>query len=270
VRRKTNILHKYLQMLWLLLAWVASSTQAGQSWSMATSVSYNQGSYIYNNTIETYYLNVGITYKKPLWSLSLSLPILAQQDNVGLATSLESQTAGDSLNIALNSAHDSNVTMGFGDLYLSGQGTIWKSLKSKVFLSATFQLKVPMGFSSEMFSSQKMDYGAGLALRKYLGTYSIFTDLGYLVLGDPVWVRYKDPMSFGIGFGKTFLRKNVSASVYYRTYTEILTGISPPKQISTGIYARLNRQTFLSMNWTKGLSESSPDNGFSMGMSWKL
>ncbi len=265
-----NIIKIPLQTLWLMLAWVTSSTQAGQSWSLSTSMTFNEGTYIYDNTIENYNLNVGVSYKKPLWSVTATLPLLAQQDNVGLTTSLEPGNAGDSLSLDMDSAHDNNVTMGFGDLYLYGQRTIWKNLKSRAFLSTTFQLKVPMVFSSEMFSSQKMDYGAGLTFRKYLGTYSLFTDLGYLVLGDPVWGKYKDPIIFGVGIGKTFLWKNVFASVYYRTYTEILAGISPPKQISMGIYARLTHQMYLSSNWTIGLSESSPDNGFSLGLNWNL
>ncbi len=43
MRTKKNIVKKRLQTLWLLLAWVAGSTQAGQSWSLVTSTSYNQG-----------------------------------------------------------------------------------------------------------------------------------------------------------------------------------------------------------------------------------
>ncbi|NQT63734.1 MAG: hypothetical protein HQ556_12300 [Candidatus Marinimicrobia bacterium] len=268
MRTKNQIVKKRLQTTWLLLAWVAGSAQAGQSWSLATSMSYNQGTYVYENTIENYYLNLGVRYKQPLWSIAVTLPILAQQDNLELASFPESGVADS--NGVLTNTHWGNVKMGVGDLYIFGQRTVWQNFKSKSSLSATFQFKVPLGFSSQTFSSQKKDYGAGILFKQYRGDYSFFTDLGYLVLGNPEWGIYKNPISYGAGIGRTFLRKTLSMSMYYRAYTEIIDGISPPQQISFGLYGRLNRQSNISINWTQGLSESSPDRGISMGLSRKL
>jgi len=265
MRTKSNLLKRCLQTAWLLLAW-AGSAQAGQSWSLNTSMSYNQGSYVYENNIENYYLNIGVRYKQPLWTITATLPFLAQQDNIVS----ESGLPIDSLSLISSPAHDRNLKTGVGDIYLFGQRIIWQNYKSRSSLAATFQLKLPIGISSQSFSSQRTDYGAGIIFKQYWDKYSFFTDFGYLVLGDPEWGTYKDPYSYGLGISRTFLRRNLSASVYYRAYTEIVTGISPPQQLSVGLYGRLDRRSIVSLNWTQGLSESSPDRGISVGLSWKL
>lgn len=270
MRTKNQIVKTRLQTAWLLLAWASIPAQAGQSWSFTSSMSYNQGNYIYENTIENYYINLGLRYKQPKWSLAVTLPFLAQQDNLDLPELSESGGTPDSLSTITGSAHDQNTIMGIGDIYLFGQRTIWQNVKFKSSLAATFQFKLPLGFSSQSFSSQKMDYGVGIVLKQYWGAYSLFTDFGYLILGNPEWGIYKNPISYGAGIGRTFLRKTLSMSMYYRAYTEIVEGISPPQQISIGLYGRLNRQSNISLNWTQGLSESSPDRGISVGLSRKL
>ena len=266
MNRFRNIRFKRLQTLWLLLAWVAMSAQAGQSWSVLTSMSYNQGKYIYDDTVENLYLNLGVRYRQPNWSLTISLPVIGQQDN----NDANSGVLIDSLASAMGFLHDQNIDMGLGDLYIFGQRKLWKSPRGKTQLSATFQLKYPLGFSSEMFSSQQIDYGAGISLRQSWGPNSLYGDIGYLVLGSPDWGEYSNPVSYGIGMGRSFLRKMVVTSIYYREYTEILAGLIPPKQVSVGISARLTYRTYISLNLTQGLSESSPDSGVTSGIVWKI
>ncbi len=246
---KKQTVKNRLRAVWLILAWVAGAAQAEQSWSLLTSVSYNNGDYIYDETIENYYFNLGVRYRAAKWTVSATLPFLTQQDNVGLV-----------------SGGNTVTNSGVGDLYVFGERALWKSYRKRSIVSLFGQLKVPHGLSTVNFSSQVMDAGIGINFRRSLGNYSIFSDIGYLSLGDPEGLEYSDPLSYGLGMGRFFLRRLISTSVYYKSYTQILNGIMPPKQLSLGISAKLTNQTNLSLYTSVGLSESSPDYGISFGL----
>jgi hypothetical protein len=65
-------------------------------------------------------------------------------------------------------------------------------------------------------------------VRKELGSFAVFADLGKLIIGDPDSVHYHDPVSYGAGVGKVFADGTYSAMMYYQAYTRILDGYDPP------------------------------------------
>lgn len=250
-----------LQILWLFLAWAPGSSQAGQSWSVLTSMTYNSGYYIYDATVENYFINLGVRYHTAKWAVSASIPFQTRRDNV--------QTIADDLN-SLNNVDDTGISSGLGDLYLFGERTLWKSYRKRSTVNVNGQIKIPLGTSETHFSSNVTDMGIGVSFRRYWGQYSIYGDAGFLVLGDPEGLEYADPFSYGLGLGRFFLNRLISTSLYYKAYTQIIQGIEPPRQASLSVITRLNNQTFLSLYVSGGLSESSPDYAVSLGLSRNL
>ncbi|KAA3658913.1 MAG: DUF3187 family protein [Calditrichaeota bacterium] len=239
-------------------------SDAAQNWSLFTSMAYNNGKYIYDQTSTNYYLNSGIRYRASRWSFSASLPFILQDSPV-FEQGINAQSKEDETMHGMD-----NFSGGIGDIYFYGSYRLIQRRSSLPSLSITAQVKVPTGNELTLFSTGASDYGIGLALNKKLGRFNAFADASYLNLGDPQEINYNDPFGFGIGIGRFFRNGKLSASLYYKSYTEIISDVDPPGQASLGLFARLSPATIVSFFIGRGFSVSSPDVVFTTGIDWKL
>ena len=90
------------------------------------------------------------------------------------------------------------------------------------------------------------------------------------MLGDPDEFDYENPLTFGIGIGKTINKGKIYTSAYYQQYTRIIEDLDKPRQLSIGISYRINSNLFFSVSWIKGFSETSPDRGLIGGFQVKI
>lgn len=227
------------------------------SFSINTSLSYNNYNYLFSGSNNFFYLNLGARYNTSNFSLSASIPLVIQNNTDSLSGT------NDFFNNDMGTSE--HIRPSLGDIYLYGEYHIFRSGDYSTSFSLTGQLKIPTSSTLSSYSSGKYDYGAGIVTRKLLGDYNFFGDLSYLVLGDPFGFIYQDPLIYGIGAGRFFDGGKYSFSLYYRGYTQISEGVEPPKQLSLGFFVWLSRSTSLSAYAVKGFSESSPDLAFTIG-----
>ncbi|KAA3619382.1 MAG: DUF3187 family protein [Calditrichaeota bacterium] len=242
----------------------SGQTVAAENWSVFTSMSYNNSKYIYDQSSTNYYLNAGVRYRANNWSLSASLPFILQ-DSPLLDQSITAQSEDDETMHGMD-----DFSGGIGDIYFYGSYRLFQARTSLPSLSITAQLKVPTGDELTLFSTGATDYGIGLSLSKNLGRFNAFADVGFLHLGDPQEIDYSNPFGYGFGIGRFFRNGTFSASLYYKSYTEIISDIEPPGQVSLGLFARLSPVAIVSFYIGRGFSESSPDVAFTAGIDWKL
>ncbi len=243
---------------------VLVTTAGAKNWSVYTSASFNNGTYIYDQNTSNYYLNTGLRYHTAKWTVSVALPFIIQNSFVYNQGTI----SGSAANTAMQGTD--NYSGGMGDVYLYSEYRILKGNRLLPSLSFTGQLKIPTVKKLTLFSSGAFDYGFGIALRKSMGRFNAFANAGYLLLGDPQGINYINPISFGLGFGRFFKNGMYSASIYYKRYTKIIERLDPPQQVSLGLFSRLSDSTIVSFFFGKGFSESTPDYALTGGIEWTL
>ncbi len=239
--------------------------QAGNL-TLSTSFSYNNGYYIYTETLQTYYMNLGLRYTEGDLMISGYVPFIMQND---IFADAEQTDYNDPYHMG-ETMKDHTYNSGIGDVFLYGEYRIFQPLNAAPTVYLTAQIKIPTSAALSLFSTGEFDYGAGLALRQWFGSYYGFANAGYLVLGNPPGIEYRNPFSFGIGAGKFFLQGRYSINLYYRAYSEIISGVQPPQQLSLGLSAALSRSTYTSLYLIKGFSESSPNFALTAVLEWAL
>jgi hypothetical protein len=264
----------------ILLLGNVTTTRAVEKWSVSSSLQYSTGNYIFEQNTSTFYLYGGLRYRSNRWQMSASIPLVTQNSDLvtgGGGTFFPSTHHKDAS--AGNSHHGrgmsgdtgfSDMTMGLGDLYLNGTYQLLPENLKHPYLALTARLKVPTAGTQNGFGSGEFDYGASLTLRKRFGSYLAIGEAGFWVLGDPPEVTYKDPLVVGIGAGKFFSGGRTGILFYYETYTAILEGLEPLRQLSLGLNHRLSPGLMLSMIAAAGFSDSVPDVSLSSGIEWSF
>lgn len=262
-----------------LVALFPTLLTARGNWSVSTSALLSRGSYTLESATETWYLYGGIRYRTEAWSVSANLPFVAQNGdgvtNSG-GTFLPSGHHGDSgadgshHNDGMMGGAFSDMDMGLGDLYLRGEYRLLRDSGKRPWVGATIKVKVPTASTAHNFGTGKPDIGGSLALRKRFADYLTVFEAGRWFLGSPVDVDYADPWIFGAGAGRFFDGGRYGVLLYYETYTAILSGFEPNRQISLGLNYRAGNDLVISLIGSGGLSETSPDYGLSCGMEWTL
>lgn len=235
----------------LVLILPTSLVFANEQWSVSTSLSYSTGEYIYDDPVQNYIFYLGGRYSNPDLTLSMTLPFVMQRDNLG------AQTLENNQNTPIDNDH--SIYSGLSDLYIYGEYKILSSV------SLTGQIKIPTATESTLFSSGEFDYSMGFAFRKMFGTFKLFADAGYLVLGDPIGFSYQDPIVYGIGVAKHATDGKSTVSFYYQGYNAIIKGLDPPRQISAAYFRKLSDTLGISFYGSKGFGNTTADYSLSVG-----
>ncbi len=278
LRNRSSLL-PLIMIIFILL----SKTIAGE-WSVNGGIQYLNGDYIYTTATSTYYFTGGIRYQSSRWNASLSVPAIAQSNNLVSGSGGmflpshggENSGGGGMSGDHHGGMHDGRIMtdnvehhfeVGLGDVYLSGQHQFITGQNSLPTVALTAQIKFPTASTGKNFGTGEYDYGATLNLSKRLGNYAGFLDAGFWLLGDSPEIDYRNPVTYGIGIGRFFSDEQWSALLYYQGYTTILPDFDPPRQGSLGLYYRSSSQMILSLTATAGFSNTSPDFGLSIGVS---
>ena len=263
------------------------------NWYATGYIQYSQGDYIFGSNTSTFYLVPGLRYEANGWSASAILPVVSQNNNLvtaaggmllphgGSNMNMSSGTGGMMGGPGSSSMGSMSNVVGLGDLFLTGEYEIirpdlgqstgsfgvWGNSPT---LGIDVQMKVPTASTADNFGTGKFDFGGSLNYRQLFGAYVVMANAGYLILGKPSGVDFRNPFSYGGGIGRFFGEGDFSLALMYQGYTTILSGYPPPNQASLG----LNCKTSSDMIWTvlvsKGLRETAPSLGITGGFRWSL
>ncbi len=228
---------------------------AKPNWSILSSATYSTGTYTNEQKMENYYLNVGIRYRVPTWSVTLSLPFHRRD--------MEPST-----NPQLTS--DAQFDYAPADLYLYGEHLLWRAASGSLRATFASQVKIPTGIGNGTSSTGKADVGANLVLRWKSAFFNAFGDVGFLALGDSPEIDYANPFGIGFGLSRYFSASRTSISIYTKGYSRVLPDTPAPRQVTYGFYQWLSSDAYLFLNIADGLSKGSPDLGLSLGMTAQL
>ncbi|HQT92233.1 MAG TPA: hypothetical protein PL001_09445, partial [Candidatus Kryptobacter bacterium] len=109
-----------------------------------------------------------------------------------------------------------------------------------------------------------------LNLKEQVGTFIVLANAGYIVLGKPTGVDFRNPFTYGGAVGKVFDDGNYSLALMYQGYTTVLAGYAPPNGMMLGFNWKTNSTTLLTIAVSKGLTNTSSAFGITGGLKWEL
>ena len=213
-----------LMILSISLLSSAASVNAQDNWFATGYLQYSQGNYIFGSNTTTFYLVPGLRYEASGWSASAILPIVSQNNNLvtsaggmllphgGSNMSMSSGTGG-MMGGPGSSSMGSMSNVGLGDLFLTGEYEIIRPALGQSTgsfgpegnsptLGIGVQMKVPTASTADNFGTGEFDFGGSINYRQLFGAYVVMANAGYLVLGKPAGVDFRDPFSYGGGLGR--------------------------------------------------------------------
>lgn len=288
---KMNIKKSFLGLLILFLLSTSNSFVLGQEgWTLSTSLQYSGGNYMSNNSNKIIYLYVGAGYQKNDWSFNISVPFVAQSaggvgqvgggmmlpngNNGSSSGGVMGNNGGGMMGNGVSATNTQSMSsfghVGLGDVYLYGSYNIFEDHASLFSLTLNSFVKIPTANYSQGLGTGKFDYGVSATIRQTVKSYLAFADLGYIEIGKPANINYRNPISFGLGIGRLFDDGNYSLLLYYQAYTTIIDGYDAPRLISLGFNFKINPKLTLSLIGAGGLSKVTSDFSFSSGLEWNL
>ncbi len=281
-------------------------TFAQEGWSVSTGLQYSGGNYYYNSYSKFFSFYGGVRFQSEYFSVNVTAPIIFSNNNSlsqsggmmlpiggnssGTNNMMDGNSSGNnsggmmgntgggmmsgngstSNSYMPGSSSSMNSSIGLGDIFLTGNYQIYSNYENSFTSSINYQIKLPTASGMTNIGTGKFDYGASVTLRKGFDSYLLLADLGYLNIGDPSGITYKNPFTYGIGFGKFFNDGNSSLLFYYQGYTEIVSGYAAPQQISLGLNHLLSSKLTLTLIGGVGLTKFSPGLVASAGIIWRL
>ncbi len=227
-----------------------------------------------NNHISTYFYN-GLRYDEPDYSISFSIPIVFtgngsfnQVGNMMLPANASSSNANKSsfMHGGSMNTNMSSINIGLGDFYLFGSYYLAKQNSRIPGIAFDIYAKFPTATSSLNLGTGKFDYSFAVSLKENFGSVLVYSQIGYLILGDSDSLNYSNPITLSIGLGSNFNTLNHALYLNYESYSSILNGTSSPEQISLGYNYIANKDLSYVFILSYGLNSSASDLSLSGGI----
>lgn len=283
--RKVNAPLIFYSILFLLIAF-SENYYAQNNLSITTSIQMIGGNYadsVAHN--RSYYLYGGIRYQAQDFSLSLTIPVVTtsgqaytqiggmyipnNNNNNGLGNQMHGSVSSNSM-MNGGSSSMSSYSYGIGDTYLNGSYNLYNGNEELPIITLDGYIKFPTATTSLNIGTGKLDYNVGIGIKKFINEFLIYGQLGYLILGKDAGSNLINPITLSFGAGKVFGSGKHSIMASYDYYSEIIAGVSSPKQLSLGYSYIINPTISYTVIGSLGLSNSTSDYSLSGGISFNI
>lgn len=270
---------------------IVNISHAGNTqWWITSMGQTTEGDYIFESKSKSNYLSLGLMGRGERWALSVNVPYLYQKngsytqvnevvvpgedmeqnDHGGMHGGNNNQDPIPDEIILVEETIKPNPEYGLSDIYLFGNFKMIGKTRTPSGIFLNTQVKIPVANFEKGLGSGEYDYGLSLSFKKSLNTFNIFSDIGYLVLGDTEEFEFINPLTWGVGVGKSMNNGKFYTLLYYKQYTKIIKDYESPRQLSVGINYRISPRMFLSVGLIKGFSNTSPNRGLTGGVQIKI
>lgn len=249
----------------LLLTFLFTANASSQTgWYLSSSIQFSGGQFLSDSYTQVFSVYGAIRYQGNDFGITASIPFV-NSNGVSQSNGMMVPTGTSNTTVT-----QSNMNFGIGDLYSYFDYKIYSDYENEIEVYLNAQIKIPTASSMINFGTGKMDYGGSISARKSFGNFLGVVDLGYLDIGDPDGITYKNPFTYGVGIGKFFNYGEYSLILYYSGYSKIVNDYDSPQQISFGANYRISDTLILSFIGSAGLGNLMPDYTSSLGLRIKL
>lgn len=248
---------------------VSGSVMAQGKWYANSTIQMVGSDFQDGSNHSSFYFYNGLRYQTPNISLGLNIPIVFGSNRLVNVDELNIQNT-----IASSSDHMggglSSLDVGLGDLYFYGSYLLIKESSNIPVISFDGYIKLPTATSNLNFGTETTDAQIAVGFRKTFNNVSLFSQFGYLFLGDKEELNFKDPLTISAGVGYSFGRGRHSIIIAYDAYTNIIEGLQSPSQMALGYNYLINKGLFFTTILSSGLNNSTANFTISGGLNFEL
>lgn len=203
--------------------------------------------------------------------LEITVPLLYQRtSNTGhaaLGTTMQSTTTSVAKSVNRGSMGGGGGgsmfggDYGLGDITVTGGYTLLSDSDSSPNLRPTLYIKFPTADVSKGFGTGEIDFGAGIAVSKWLGNWQPFAEGRYVVQGashDETGAENFVTADTGISYSWS---DTVITSGFVRYGSKLFDSMAPPLETRAKLVWRFSERAYTDIYALKGLSDGSPDYG---------
>jgi hypothetical protein len=235
-------------------------------WKLGTSINYESGKFGTGTRSSTLY--VPFTAKRYWgdWYASLTLPYISQASN-GQVTNV----GGRPVKTRRGSGAAATTThSGAGDVIVRGGCALMKEDPQAFDLDAVAKIKAPTADRAKGLGTGEFDEGGGLEFGKLLAPgWTVLADAYYTVIGDPPGTDLRNQVAGDVGFSR-LLQKDLTATALFEASNALVPGESAPVDLRGILDFKLDERVSLFGGGLIGLSNGSPDYGFTLGGSYRF
>jgi hypothetical protein len=150
---------------------------------------------------------------------------------------------------------------GLGDITLTSGYTLLVDSETSLNLRPTLYVKFPTADESKGLGTGEYDFGAGVAVSKWLGNWQPFTEARYILQAAPHdETGAKNFITADAGVAYSWSERFVT-SAFTRFGSALFDGMSAPLEARAKMVWRFGERTYADVYALKGFSDGSPDYG---------
>lgn len=236
-----------------------------RDWRVSASANYETGEYGTSTRTETLYMPVTLKRYFLEGDASVTIPYISQ------TSSSEVVTIDGSVFQIKRSPGPAVTNSGLGDVVLKGSYYLLAEGKKWPFdLNLSAKIKMPTASDSKGLGTGEFDTGLGLEFAKALPSgFTGYFDIYYTAIGDPPGLDLEDRVSFDAGFSRT-LDARWTLSAFYEESTPLVRDNANLRDFLVSFEYKTDERTKIFFGSTLGLTNTSPDYGFTVGASFLL
>ncbi len=237
------------------IGWLAAGTAAWAGVTLGVGAEYTKGDYGTSQTTRIWYFPFSLGYEGERHRIGLTVPYLVMS---GPGTVVPGAGRAGGMRSGFSPIED-RTRSGMGDPLLKGSLNLVPESADSARWDLTGKIKFGSAERDKAFSTGQDDYGIQVDGERHLDANGVFGSLGYLFVGDPPGIDYRNVAYGSIGFehrfggttaglaldGQEAALRDAPAQLEARLF---LSGKSGPKSSVTGYVL-------------KGLQDGSPDWG---------
>lgn len=250
----------------LCVAAARSAFAEDRDWKLSTSLNYETGDFGTGTRSSSVYVPFTLKRYWGDWNASLTLPYLSQTSN-GQVTNVGGRPVktGKGPGSTATTTHS-----GLGDAVLRGGYALMREDPQPFDLSLVGKIKLPTADKDKGLGTGKFDEGLGLEFgKRIVPDWTLLADLYYTIIGSPAGTDLRNQLAVDAGFSHP-LGKELTLTVLFEGSNALVSGEPAPRDLRGILDYKLGEQTSVFGGVLAGLSDGSPDAGFSLGGSYRF
>lgn len=253
---------QYSKLLVITSTLFLGNVATAGDYTFSTGVEYTKGNY--GASIDTTMLQVPFTlgYNTEQYALSVTVPYIQISGSEDVIFSGTIKSPMFSTTTISNVKHTDS---GLGDITLSGTYQLQKEIKTRPWIAMTGKIKLGTADENKRLGTGENDYAVQLELAKK----ALHGYIGYKIIGDTPTINFNDVTYGAVGITIPASKNWTTVTEYYTEQASV-SGVDNAQELSFTMSKALKNKKKFSMYVVKGLTNSSPDWGVGVTVSYPL
>ncbi|ADE11110.1 hypothetical protein [Sideroxydans lithotrophicus] len=251
-----------MKRLLLLLAFVslpsaaADQYPAQDGWTISGGAEYSSGKYGGATSTDILYLPFMLRYATTRYAVSLTVPYISVTSGGGVIPGVGGASRGSGRMTNTATSSPTMTQSGLGDVIATAGYNLYG--QEQLTLNLVGSVKFGTANENKSLGTGKNDYAAQIDMFYAYATSTLYTSIGYKVVGVPVGYTFNNIAYGSVGMAQTIDERS-RAGLTLNVAQSMGPGIEGRRDVAIDVMHGFNEARSISAKLSKGLSTSSPD-----------